>query len=257
MHNTPARSFLRAGILALLTASSVGADPFTEMEVEGHHCVVSAPRDLPDGAPVVLILHGLGGNGEEMTDLCGRLGLPPCLYVMPDGPFPVPSRPSADHGWYDRITHSRADIERSRDYLFQVMEYFSRNYPDPPLPGHPRAPRPVIVTGFSQGGVMSLEAGLNYKGKVLAVVCMSGDMEHPEKTLAHPAAPRQTPILMTHGTLDVVMQEDSTQDTFRALQKAGYHPVLDEYAAGHTLTPGMVLDISRFLNRVMGRDLPR
>jgi phospholipase/carboxylesterase len=243
--------------LAFLAALPAWSDPYTEVMIEGHRCVVDAPGDLPDGAPVVLILHGLGGNGDEMTDLCGRLSLPPCLFVMPDGPFPVPNLPSADHGWYDRITHSRSDIERSRDYLFQVMDYFSRNYPDPPLPGHPRAPRPVIVTGFSQGAVMSLEAGLNYKGRVLAVVCMSGYMGEPEKTLSRPAAPRTLPILMTHGTMDVVVQEDSTQDTLRALQKAGYRPVLREYPAGHTLTGDMVEDISRFLRQVMAHAVPR
>ena len=245
------KTFL-AGAALLFLAGLAGAEgAFTEVDVDGHRCLVSSAEGLPADAPVVLILHGYGTNGDEMTGLCGPLHLPPCLFVMPDGPLPAAHSASVDHAWYDRITHSRSDIERSRKYLFTLMRYFSRDYPDPPGPGRASQARPVILMGFSQGAVMTLEAGVTYPGKVLALACMSGYMPEPDKTLAHPAAPRDTPILMTHGTMDIVVQDDSTDQTLQALRKAGYHPILKEYPAGHHLTAGMILDVSQFLQRAM------
>ncbi len=128
-----------------------------------------------------------------------NLDLPPCLFVMPDAPLRIPHLPSGAHAWYDRYTHSRQDMEKSRDYLFEVMDDFSKKISDPLNPEPGFKPRPVIIMGFSQGALMSLEAGLNYKGNIVGIVSMRGFIEYPNKTLAHPLAPRKTLILLVHG----------------------------------------------------------
>jgi len=204
-------------------------------------------EDLPSGAPVVLILHGFGTNGDELLSLCEELQIPPCRFVLPDAPLPITRYPSVDHAWYDRFTHSRKDIERSRDYLFAVMSRFSHDSSSP-------KPRPVVIMGFSQGAVMALEAGLNYKGKITAIVSMSGYMGEPEKTLAHPSALKKTPILLTHGTRDAVVQDEDTQRTLGALRKAGYKPILREFEGGHHLTSTSIELVSVFLQKVLARN---
>ncbi len=248
-------------VLFLLTGFSQGQDSYKTEYVRGHRCLVVEPPDLSPGAPVILLLHGYGTNGDEMLAVSAEFQLPPCILVLPDGPLPAgPS--SFTHAWYDRITHSRRDIENSRAYLFAVMDYFSKDYPassdadsDVPLPTPvPASPgkggRPVVIMGFSQGAVMALEAGVNYRGNIAAVVCMNGYMGEPAKTLAHPAAPRNTPILVVHGTLDPIVQEEMVQATLAALRKAGYRPISRGFPIGHKMTAATLQAVSDFLGEV-------
>jgi phospholipase/carboxylesterase len=109
------------------------------------------------------------------------------------------------------------------------------------------------MMGFSQGGVMSLEAGLNYPGKVEAIVSMSGYIWDSSKTLEHPLAPLRIPILMVHGTSDGIVTEEWTQRTLKGLQQAGYKPVFKEFLMGHQITRDSLSAVTQFLQDVLDR----
>jgi phospholipase/carboxylesterase len=152
------------------------------------------------------------------------------------------------YAWYNFQTQSRSDMVNSRNYLYGLMRVFSTVGEKP---GHVR---PIIMTGFSQGGVMSLEAGLNYKGKVEGIVCMSGYIWYPDQTLAHPLAPLTIPILMVHGIYDMVVTEDWTQKTVEALKQAGYGPIFKEFPMGHGITRESLAEVTQFLKKVLDRN---
>jgi phospholipase/carboxylesterase len=238
-------SGLLAGLVMLWVVSpAAGQQSYTITYIQGHRCLLAGPADVPDDAPVVFIMHGLGANADDLFPMIQAMNLPPCRYVLPDAPMTV-----GDHAysWYDLQTQSRADVVNSRNYLFGLMRLYST---EGEKPGHVR---PIIMTGFSQGGVMSLEAGLNYKGNVEAIVCMSGYMWYPDQTLAHPFAPLDIPILMVHGTQDMIVNEDWTQKTVKALKQAGYKPIFKEFPMGHTITRESLAEVTQFLKKVLDR----
>jgi phospholipase/carboxylesterase len=238
-----ARRMLLTGLAVLFLAAPVlGQTPFTEVVIDNHSCLVSDPIDLPTGAPVVLMLHGLGGNRGDLLGVCRALHLPPCRIVLPDAPLVLPGYDPGHFAWYDLKTHDRTDIENSRDYLFEIMDHFARDS---------SSPRPVILVGFSQGGLMALEAGLNYKGPILAMVSMSGYIWDEGQTLANRSAPLTTPILLVHGTNDSIIGESLTMKTLEALRQAGYHPVLKEFKMGHAITRESIKAVSEFLQKVL------
>jgi phospholipase/carboxylesterase len=101
--------------------------------------------------------------------------------------------------------------------------------------------------GFSQGGVMSLEAGINYKGKVAAIISMSGYMPDPWETLTKAQVPLDTPILLVHGTGDEVVPVEGSRKAVKALKDAGYNPILREFPMGHQITEESLGAVRDFL----------
>lgn len=231
--------------------------PYDETYFQDHRVLVVAPTDLPDDAPVILALHGALGNGEESFGVfCQGSSLPPALWLFPDGPVLVKQKSRrvvvTRHAWYDRFTHSYGDMKKSREFLVALLGYYSKwAKGDDGAERSLAQPRPVIVVGESQGGVMTFETALNYPGSLMAMASVDGFIEYPEKTLAHPLAPRKAHILMQNGTLDPVIQKEDAKDTAARLQRLGYHPFLHFYGVGHKITQGMKDELWGFLRGVM------
>ncbi len=213
------------------------------------------PPVIPPGAPVIITLHGLGANADDLVPFCEQLKLPHCRFVLPDAPLHLPGHPEGAYAWYDFQAQNRKEIEQSRDYLFKVLDRFSDDPNLRPSPGSEKSSRPVVLMGFSQGGVMSLEAGLNYKGKVAAIVSMSGYMPDPWATLTKAEAPFETPILLIHGTEDEVVPIEGSRRAAESLRQTGYHSVsVKEFLMGHTITMESMSEVSKFLRQTISQD---
>lgn len=203
------------------------------------------PLNLPDDAPVILGLHGSLGNGEESFGcFYEENGLPPCVWLFPDGPLLVRQKSRRTmvirHAWYDRFTHSYADMKKSREWLTALLDHYTKQGLDEN--GNEKVlakPRPVIILGQSQGGVMAFETGMNYSGDLRAIVSVCGFIEYPEKTLFHPLPVKNTAILMLNGKMDPVVQNEDALATLRELKRKGYRPSLRFYEVGHEFTAGM------------------
>jgi phospholipase/carboxylesterase len=224
----------------------------SEMQIQNHRCLVIDPPMIPPNAPVVLVLHGLGTNGDDLAPICNELQLPPCRFVLPDAPLSLRGYPPGAFAWYDFEVHDYYEIKQSREYLFKVMERFANDPNLLPAPGSAREPKSFILAGFSQGGLMALEAGLNYEGKILAIVSMSGYMPYPKQTLQKAKASFETPILLVHGIEDPLVPVQWSRETHQALQQGGYHPVRQEYHMEHTISEDSLSEVSRFLREALG-----
>jgi phospholipase/carboxylesterase len=221
----------------------------SEANIDNHSCLVLDPPVIGPGAPVIILLHGLGTNGDDMVPLCEELKIPNCRFVLPDAPLSLPGYPEGAYAWYDFQAHNREEIEESRDYLFKVMDRFSNDPNLRPAPGSAKVVTPVVIMGFSQGGVMAMEAGLNYKGKVAAIVSMSGYMPDPWATLTRAEAPFETPIFLVHGTEDAVVPVEGSRKAVEDLVKTGYQPLLKEFPMAHTITGESLAEVRQFLKK--------
>ncbi|HVM31650.1 MAG TPA: alpha/beta fold hydrolase [bacterium] len=224
---------------------------FSEVEIQKHRCLVLDPPVVPPGAPVIATLHGLGTNGEDLAALAQAFHLEGCRFVLPDAPLRLPGYPPGALAWYDFQAPERKQFLDSREYLFKVFDRFANDPNLRPAPGQAKKQSPLAVIGFSQGGVMSLEAGLNYKGKLSAIVSMSGYMPDAWQTLTRAEAPFDTPILLVHGTEDEVVPVEGSRKACQALKEAGYSPVLREFPMGHQITEASYKAVKEFLKEAL------
>ena len=224
----------------------------SEVKIQNHSCLVLDPPIITSGAPVIITLHGLGTNADDLAPLCEQLDLPKVRFVLPDAPLHLSGYPEGAFAWYDFQAHNREEIEKSRDYLFKVMDRFSNDPNLRPAPGTEKQPTPIILIGFSQGGVMAMEAGLNYKGKIAGIVSMSGYMPDPWSTLTRAEAPFETPILLVHGTEDNVVPIEGSRVAAEALTKTGYSQVLlKEFIMSHEISEGSLFAVREFLKSLL------
>jgi|SRR5581483_4611373 len=226
----------------------------SETKIDKHHCLVLDPPIIPPGAPAIITLHGLGTNSDDLVPFCEQLGLPGCRFVLPDAPLHLPGYPEEAYAWYNFQIHNREEIVKSREYLFKVMDRFSDDPNLRPTAGTEKKPSPIILMGFSQGGVMAMEAGLNYKGKIAGIVSMSGYMPDPWATLTKSEASFETPILLVHGTQDEVVPVEGSKHAAESLEQTGYKPLLKLFPMPHTISEESMAEVSKFLKEVLSKN---
>jgi len=220
---------------------------FSQTTLNGHRVLVADPPVIAPGAPVVFILHGLGTTADDLSPLVTDLDLPQCRFVLPDAPLLLPGYPQGAYAWYDFQTNEPQGFQTSREHLFKLMDRFANDPNLRPKAGEEKKTAPVYLMGFSQGGVLSLEAGLLWKGGVRGICSMSGYMPNEWDVLQKAEAPFETPILLVHGTEDSVVPVAGSEKAMEALTTAGYHPDLQTFDMDHTITEDSLGAVREFL----------
>src|SRR5690349_20740405 len=121
---------------------------------------------------LLVALHGLGDSVEGYRWLPDVLGFPWLHYLLVNAPDPY----YGGYSWYDFVTNPGPGVERSRRFLFTLLDHQRES-------GFPT--EQTILFGFSQGCLMTLEAGLHYPHRFAGLVGISGYAHEPDKALLH------------------------------------------------------------------------
>ena len=198
----------------------------------------------PDGPPTgcVIALHGRGVSGEDLVPLADEIRLDRIRWIFPDAPLELPGV-WGGREWYHRSPDGDHGIPQSRSLLYELIEGIEQQ----------RTPAErIVLMGFSQGAVMSLDVGVRYPRRLAGIVAMSGYLSSPE-TLAVETSPAATalPILLTHGTHDDVLPVEGSRLAEVALQRHGCDVRLHEYPIGHQISAEELSEVTTFLQRIL------
>ena len=215
--------------------------------------VIEAESGNNPGA-TILILHGLGADGNDFVPIAQELDLQevgPVRFLFPHAPV-MPVTINGGYrmrAWYDIIGF---DADAPQDEAGQrrsqgIVEALLQRENERGIPSHR-----IVVAGFSQGCAMALLAGLRHGERLAGIVGLSGYLPLAPTTEAErSAANRDTPIFLAHGTQDEVVALDRAEASRDALQALGHPIEWHEYPMGHSVSPLEIEELNAFLVRVL------
>ncbi|NJK75566.1 MAG: alpha/beta hydrolase [Oscillatoriales cyanobacterium RU_3_3] len=176
-------------------------------------------------AGAIVALHGWGANARDLASLTPIFNLPDYQFIFPDAPFPHPHAPGGKM-WYDLQTNDPGGLLKSRQLLEELLLSLESTT------GVPLSR--TILSGFSQGGAMTLDAGLHLP--LAGLICLSGYL-HSAGTISQAVL---SPILMVHGTRDSVVPLSLALKARDTLLAAGASVQYREFNMGHEIQPEVV-----------------
>ncbi|WP_162593284.1 alpha/beta hydrolase [Variovorax sp. PBL-E5] len=209
----------------------------------------------PNPTATVLVMHGLGADGNDFVPIANELDLGrvgPVRFVFPNAPV-IPVTINGGHAmpaWYDIVgtdlvkREDEAGLRRSQ----AAIEALIANEKARGIPA-----RRIVIAGFSQGCAMALMTGLRHAERLAGIVGLSGYLPLAATTAAERhASNRDTPIFLAHGQRDGVVVIPRATATRDALTALGYAVEWHEYPMEHSVCMEEIADLNRFLLRVLG-----
>ncbi len=208
---------------------------------------------IPAKPASVIWMHGLGADGHDFEPIVDELDLPsrPVRFIFPH----APRRPVTINGgmlmraWYDISDAAirREDASGVRQSQAIVEQLIAGEVT------RGVASTDIVLAGFSQGGAIALQTALRHPARLAGVMALSTYLPLADTLAAEAsAANRDLPIFMAHGKHDPVVVPTRASSSRDTLQGLAYAVQWQEYPMPHAVCPQEIVDISRWLCKVLG-----
>ena len=206
----------------------------------------------PNPTASVIVLHGLGADGNDFVPIAQELdlsGIGAVRFVFPSSP----TRPVTVNGgyvmpaWYDILgpgqPEDAAGLRESQRLIDALIDHeVARGVP---------ASR-IVLAGFSQGCAMTFMTGLRYGQRLAGLLGMSGYLPLAELTAAERnPANADVPIFQAHGSADEMIPVARATWSRDALIALGYAVEWHTYPMAHSVCPQEIADMNRWLLTVL------
>lgn len=205
--------------------------------------VVTIPSRRPDtdAMPLVVVMHGRGADANDLADIAPMIDGPAGYrFLFPNAPSAWEAAPGMTFGftWFNGLPPDAASLLEARNRVTGFLDAALKRFPTPP--------GKVVLSGFSQGGLMALDVGLR-RGDLAGIVAMSGALD--ERELPDLRARKDQRVLIVHGTADEMLNVNLARRARRVLESHGLNPEYHEFPMGHQVTPESMAVVSEFIRR--------
>ena len=208
----------------------------------------------PNPTASIIILHGLGADGNDFVPIAQELNLGaigPVRFVFPS----APTRPVTINGgyvmraWYDILG---TDLVRREDEAGLRASHAQVEA----LIAHERArgvaASRIVLAGFSQGCAMTFMAGLRHGERLAGLMGLSGYLPLAALTAAERSdANADVPVFQAHGNADGVIPIARATASRDALIALGHPVEWHAYPMAHSVCPQEIADMNAWLLRVL------
>jgi phospholipase/carboxylesterase len=209
---------------------------------------VSASRGRPLGTflptgyerkyayPLVVFLHGRGGNEEQILKYAPRLSRRNFICIGLRGPQPVADalgRPA--FSW-----SADAPVDsNTEDYIYRAIEQTRRAY-------HVHSER-IYLAGVGEGATLAYRLGLGSPERFAGIVALNGHMPRGGGPLFRFPDVRRLKVLIGHGSDNREIPLTDARSDYRSLYSSGIDVRFHTYASTHKIHPDMLRDMNRWI----------
>ena len=165
----------------------------------------------------VILCHGYGGDGKDISILANywKSHLPETIFICPDAPEKCAASPSGFQ-WFDLMDQTPEQILSKS----LVAEIKLNKLIDDVKKKHNLLANQIVIGGFSQGCMISLQTGIKRKDKINSIIGYSGkiiDTEHLNKNIVS-----KPNIILMHGDIDQIVTIDGLLEAKDFFSKNNY-----------------------------------
>ena len=166
--------------------------------------IVLEPLSKEKPKSAVILCHGYGGDGKDISILASywRAYLPDTIFICPDAPEKCAASPIRFQ-WFDLMDQNPEQVLSkslvAEDKLNKLIDEVKAE--------NNLLANQIVIGGFSQGCMISLQTGIKRKDTINSIVGYSGriiDTEHLNKNITS-----RPNILLMHGDIDQVVPVNS------------------------------------------------
>lgn len=220
----------------------------------------------PDGqgggdGPAVVLLHGFGAPGDDLVGLAGFLAVDPSVrLVFPEAPHVLgPAMPGmVARAWW-MIDFS------GREAALAAGQPIDLANEDPPGVAEARAevcrfldaldaslaPSKLVLGGFSQGAMLSLEVALETDRAFAALLLLSSAFLAEGRWRSKMPGRAGLPVFQTHGGQDPLLAFAAAERLHEALHGAGLDARFTQFRGGHEISRDVLTEARGFLTEVL------
>ena len=227
----------------------------TRLDLAGLTTVIAEPESGTVVQTVVL-LHGFGAPGDDLVGLAPYLDAPSTRYVFPAAPIELGGLYGDSRAWW-RLDMARLEraltggdmrgwiaevpdgLDDARAHLLRFLEQLQARYSI--------ADTELVLGGFSQGAMLSVDVALHREASLAGLVLMSGTLT--AESVWQPKLPKLAgvPVVQSHGRHDQLLPYAIAEVLRDRLVAAGAHVDFHAFLGGHEIPQAVLGAVSAFL----------
>jgi len=211
-----------------------------------------------DAALTVVLLHGFGAPGDDLVSLGEYMGVP-ARYVFPEAPIELGGLYGDSRAWWlldlakleadlrsgavrDRRTEVPEGLAPARDQLNRFLDQLKVRYAI--------EDRQLVLGGFSQGAMLSLDVALHRETPPAGLVLMSGTLLAESEWGPLMAKLAKVPVMQSHGRNDQLLPFAVAEVLRDKLKAAGAVVDFQQFVGGHEIPPAVLAAAAKLLRSV-------
>jgi phospholipase/carboxylesterase len=210
--------------------------------------------DPAGDGPVVVLLHGFGAPGDDLVPLARWLDAPPgTRFVFPEAPLEIGGLYGDSRAWWmldleslgqgpiDRADEIPDGLAPARAHVIALLDAVRDRF-------GVRDDR-VLLGGFSQGAMLSLDVALHTDRAFAGLILLSGTILAEAVWAPRMAARRGLKVLQSHGDRDELLSFPAAERLRDMLTAAGLDVEWHAFHGAHEIPPDVLRAAGRFATR--------
>lgn len=216
---------------------------------------VQLVEQVPDPELTLVLLHGFGAGADDLVPFTREIDVGGARYLFPQGPLALARMFGGGHAWWlfdfgrlerasrsgqldDIAAHEPAGLAEARERLEAMLSAAASRL------GVRR--RELVVGGFSQGAIVSLDWALHAAEPPRALILLSPMLVSLSEWRFRFRRLAGVPVFVSHGRRDQVLPFALADQLRRELDAAGARVTWAPFDGAHEVSGEILPELERF-----------